>query len=106
MILLDSNIWIAFFNFDDSQHKNAKKVMLRVSKEFAVSEYVIIEVCTVLTQKVNKQAANKFLDFIFRNTDIQILYSGVDFFRQVSQLYQKLINKMKKDGCFSNKPIK
>ena len=92
MTILDSNIWIAFFNFEDNQHQNAEEVVLRISKELIIPEYVITEVCTVLTQKINKQATNKFLDFIFSNSDIQVLYSGIEFFQPVLVLYQKLVN--------------
>lgn len=92
MIILDSSIWIAFFNFEDSQHQNAEEVILKISKDLVIPEYVITEVCTVLTQKINKQATNKFLDFIFSNSDIKILYSGVDFFQPVLMLYQKLVD--------------
>jgi predicted nucleic acid-binding protein len=93
MIILDSNIWVAFFNFEDSQYKSAKDVMSQISTSLLVPEYVVIETCTVLTQKTNKSSTNKFLDFIFSNSDIEILYSGMDFFQNVLALYRKFNNE-------------
>ena len=93
MIILDSNIWVAFFNKSDSQHQKAKKVMRETDGEITVTEYVILEVCSVLLVRAGKQAADKFLEITFDNDDIAILLSDGDFFEKVINFFQENSNK-------------
>ena len=50
MIIVDSNIWIAWLHAGDSQHARAQKIMDRFVSlgGAAITEYVILEVSTVL----------------------------------------------------------
>lgn len=83
MIILDSNVWVAYLNKNDSQHKKAEEIFSHLTAGLAVPEYVILEVCSVLTLKANKSIADKFLEFITDNQDIEILFSNHVFFTGV-----------------------
>ena len=62
LTILDSNVWIAFFDEEDSTHKKAVGIFkkLKVS-ELAVTEYIILEVATILKKYVGLDVANNFL---------------------------------------------
>ena len=62
LTILDSNVWIAFFDKEDSTHKKAVQVFkkLKVS-ELAVTEYIILEVASILKKYAGLDVANAFL---------------------------------------------
>lgn len=89
MIVLDSNIWIAFLYKDDALHKEAEKIFGLSEKIIGVSEYVIIEVSTVLSQKAGKETANKFFEMVMRSKDIEVLFADDQFFIETGELFKK-----------------
>ncbi|MFH1191887.1 MAG: type II toxin-antitoxin system VapC family toxin [bacterium] len=88
MIILDSNIWIAFFNTNDTQHKKAEKVLENADGKIIITEYIILEVSSVLLFKVNKNVANKFIEIILNNKDVEILLSDEFFFKGTLDCFQ------------------
>lgn len=82
MTILDSNIWIAFFNKNDNQHRKASLIFSKIKDEILISEYIVLEVCTVLAIRVNKKIADNFLEIVLHNQDVQILPSSSDFFHK------------------------
>jgi len=92
MMVLDSNVWIALYNESDSQHQRA----LRLSASFsnvAISEYVLLETCTLLLTKAGPAAAEKFLAYSLDSADVTILYSSPDFFHETAHFFRRLKNK-------------
>lgn len=83
MIILDSNIWIALLNEEDSQHQRAANLLNRIEASILIPEYVIIEVCTILLIKAGKKISSLFLDTILDNRDIAIQLSNPVFFTAV-----------------------
>jgi len=88
MIILDSNVWIAFFHIGDSQHKKAEKIVRELGFLIAVPEYVIAEVSSVLCLRANKKISNDFLESIFDNENIEILLSDKEFFDNVVENFR------------------
>ena len=88
MIILDSNVWIAFLNADDSQHVRAEKVMKSVlNEQIGIPEYVIVEVCNVIAAKAGQASARAFLNAISENEQFSILFAGVEFYHSVSSFF-------------------
>lgn len=88
MIIFDSNIWIAFFNISDTQHKKAKRVLENINAKIVITEYIILEVSSVLLFKADKDVANKFIEIVLNNKDIEILFSDEVFFRGALECFQ------------------
>lgn len=88
MIVLDSNVWIAYSYKEDTLHKKACGVMKNINTRVLLPEYILIEVSTVLAQRANKKIADLFLDRVLHNDDILILYSSPKFFDAVVKLFQ------------------
>lgn len=92
MIILDSNIWIAFLNKNDNQNKKAEKIISSLSGGIAITEYIILEVSSVLSIKAGKNVADKFIEFVLDNNDIQLLLSNDGFFHDTIGLFAKIKN--------------
>ncbi len=93
MQILDSNIWIAFLNKNDSQHKKAENIFSRLNAKILLPEYIVLEVCSVLNQKVSKKTADLFLKIAFLNKDVKILPSE-DFVETVSLFIERKDGKL------------
>lgn len=93
MIIFDSNVWIAFFNKEDSQNKKALKIVIREKDNIAITEYIILEVASVVAIKAGKNLADKFLEFILNNNNIKVLLSSNDFFYNTVENFIKTESK-------------
>lgn len=76
-VFIDSNIFIAELNKDDSLHNRAKAVLRNIEKQnlsAITSNFIINEVITVLSQRVSKATAIAFANFIYdSDTAIDIM---------------------------------
>lgn len=89
MTVLDSNIWIASFDNSDSTHKQSLELFKQLSiDDILLTEYIILEVTTILKQNKSSKIANKFIQ---RVTDLNIsLLKSKDFYQKTLSLFQSL----------------
>ena len=93
-VILDSSVFIAYLNENDSQHKKALLIFKNLSVEsILISEYVLLEVLTVIQNKVSKSQALKFKNFIIENFSDSILRSD-DFFGDTFDLFGENSGKL------------
>jgi len=86
-IIFDSNVWIGYFNTDDSTHEQALKIFSKHAKDtVVVTEYVLLEVTTVLKQKIGASATNIFLKTLLQTATIKLLPSS-QFFTETLALF-------------------
>lgn len=89
-LLLDSNIWIARLNREDSQHAKAMALFESVKERtfpIILPEYVIVEVCTVVTIRSGKEITEVFLKTARDNRLVTILPSTPAFLGNVMDLF-------------------
>ncbi|NIA09603.1 MAG: PIN domain-containing protein [Nitrospiraceae bacterium] len=79
MIIFDSCVWIAFLNKADSQHTKAAKVLAENNDKIVMTEYILLEVASVLCLRAGKSRADKFLKIVMNNKDIKIITSDKTF---------------------------
>ncbi|MBI3458940.1 PIN domain-containing protein [Candidatus Azambacteria bacterium] len=87
MVILDSNIWIALLNTNDSNHQKAVKIFKGISKSIILPEYVLLETVTILCQEVDKRTADEFIKYTANNKDIEIYGSSVTLLHQITNFY-------------------
>jgi len=75
-IILDSNVWIALFHEEDSQHDKACKLFDEITEHILVPEYVLIEVASVLKNYKRNAEALAFVRTTLENT-VTLLPAGV-----------------------------
>lgn len=88
-MILDANIWIAYLYTDDTLHKQAVRLIENVSERpVTIFEYSIVEAVTVLAQRAGKETANRFLELMQDNRDIEILLSSPELFEAIVACYK------------------
>lgn len=78
-VIIDANIWVAFFDEGDALHKDAKKYMVDIPSKNAnviVTDYLIQEIITVFLYKNQPSSVKKFLDFL--KTERLVATVGID----------------------------
>lgn len=93
MIILDSNIWIAQASKKDSQHEKALKLIAGLNDLILIPEYVMIETCTVLSQRAGKSSADAFIDATIGSAWVQFLYTNQTLFAETLQTFRTLQTK-------------
>ncbi len=89
MIIFDSNIWIAYLNKSDSTHRKAVKLFQEINvKDILITEYLLLEITTVLKQIQGYKFAHKFIQQI-TDTNISFLESK-NFYAETILLFQSL----------------
>lgn len=88
-MIVDSNIWIAYLYTDDALHKQAVQLIEGGTEHpVMIFEYSIVETVTVLARRSGKETANRFLELIQDNRDIEILPSSPELFEAVVACYK------------------
>lgn len=82
MLVLDSCIWIAFWNTTDSQHEKAVDLFSSNDEEVLLPEYILVEVLNVLLLKANKKAADLWLKKILNSEWVRILPSTPNLLKE------------------------
>jgi predicted nucleic acid-binding protein len=89
MVILDSNIWIARFDADDQTHEKAEKIFAEFDlRDIVVTEYIVLEVTTILKQKKEHVLAERFLDFL-EDFDMVVLESE-EFYTKTKRKFRML----------------
>ena len=79
-VIFDSNVWIGYFNTADTTHAQAKAYFKKYNrKDIILTEYVLLEVATVLKQKIGSAATNKIITIVLQTENIKLLPSS-EFF--------------------------
>ena len=64
MVLLDSSVWIAYFNVNDRCHNAAIDILLELKNHSALSEHAYEEVLNVLRIKFKNYGCANFVKFL------------------------------------------
>ena len=91
-MIIDSSVWIAYFDTNDSQHTSAKQTLETRTTAVIIPEYILLEVVTVLRNKKKESVLKQFIDLATkRGTYLAADTLGVEVAACYSQKqYQKL----------------
>ncbi|MBI3335456.1 MAG: PIN domain-containing protein [Candidatus Portnoybacteria bacterium] len=97
-VFVDSNVFIALFNKDDSLHERAVKLWHSLRKRnyrVCVSNFVVSEVITVLSQRVGKEIAIEFAVTMYENErrETSIIYSSERIERKALEYIKSIPSK-------------
>ena len=88
MYLLDSNVWIALYNPNDSSHQRSKADFEKIASEhqrIVISDHVLSEVFTHILYRFGRQDALAFLDEVLNNPEILIHTLNSGDIREISE---------------------
>ncbi len=87
MMMIDSSIWVALFDKNDSCHAEAVKLMENLNSKFIkLINHVYAEVLTVLKNKKLNNECQKFINFL-SITKIKINFSNENSFTLANFLF-------------------
>ena len=77
-VIIDSNVFVAFYNSNDSLHDKAVLVLGELKDcELIIHSYVIQEVSTILAYRFGKNLANTFIHEILSSKNVMIIDSRI-----------------------------
>lgn len=80
-IFVDSNYLIALYNTTDSLHTRAKELARKIAStdsQLYLSNYIILEVLTVLSQRIGRQEAIDIGQMLRQAPQIELIYIDED----------------------------
>ena len=97
MLLVDSNVWIAWLVPSDSLHNRATAALeelIEKGANIAMSDHILAEVSTVLLYDEGREAANKFLELALGNQQLKIHTLSATEVREISEKFKKSSRKL------------
>ena len=93
-IVIDSSVWIGYFDELDSNHKKAAQLMTAAAAAgtIVVTEYVLLEVASVLKRKIGQKKAAEILTVLLQLDNVEVLESTY-FFQPTLELFLTLNEK-------------
>ncbi|MBA3724536.1 MAG: PIN domain-containing protein [Candidatus Levybacteria bacterium] len=93
LIFVDTDAFVAFVKEEDNTHERAKRILLQLRYQqvtFITSNYVFLESVTVISQKINHQAAVSYIDkmlsadnpYELRRIDKEIDEQAIELFKK------------------------
>ena len=88
MYLLDSNVLIALFRKDETNHQDVSTFFKEVTS-FAITDHVLSEVATILKIKEGVKIAKKAMELLIKNKDVLLLQLNPAEIEGSSKLFLK-----------------
>lgn len=96
LVFVDSNYFIALFNSSDALHEQAKELAKRIAKEESIlyiSNYVELEILTVLSQRVGRAAANAAANILSDDQHIKRVFISEELHSSSLQTFRVIESK-------------
>lgn len=85
-IIFDSNVWIGYFNVNDTTHKRAVAAFEKYDGQTIIlTEYILLELATVLKQQIGPVATNRIISVLLQTDTIEVLESTAYFQETLQQ---------------------
>ncbi|MBM3212533.1 PIN domain-containing protein [Candidatus Poribacteria bacterium] len=105
LIFLDTSFLVAYYNSDDVNHEEARKLIMRMKGKqvrFLISDYIFDETLTVLLVRAGKDKAIKVCNAILRDIkleNIELVYVNKEIFRKTTTIFVRFtISPFSKGG--------
>jgi predicted nucleic acid-binding protein len=92
-VFVDSNYFIALFNTSDALHSEATSIaesMVDQNVRLYISNYIMIEVLTVLSQRVGKRAATLAIDSLSNDEQIKTIHITKELHQQSLDIFRSM----------------
>lgn len=94
IVFLDTSYICALFNLNDSLHEQAKKLVPELVDDILlISNFILLECYTVLSQRVSKKAALKFGRFVRDKSPYDIYWIDKGFEEKIWRIFESIKDK-------------
>lgn len=74
-IFIDANVLCGLFNNKDALHEKSEKAIISLKEsEFVISNFILLECYTIISQRTSKEKAIHFRSYIFANRQYKIFW--------------------------------
>lgn len=89
--IIDSCVWISYFLEDDSNHNRAVNIIENLDSNIKIfiTDYIIIEVITILLQKSWKDNSENFIDIIEHIEQVEIIHGSQVLFKKFLRFFSE-----------------
>lgn len=93
-IFIDANVLCGLFNNKDSLHEKSKKTIesLRESA-FAISNFILLECYTIISQRTSKTHSIRFREYMLTNKQYEILWIDQKLEEDTWTIFQSIKDK-------------
>lgn len=95
-IFVDSNYFVALFNFSDTLYPKSLKIAKEIDKLgifFIISNLVFLEIVTILSQKRGKRVAIETGEYLLSNPQISLVHIDELLQKQSWDIFRQVKNK-------------
>lgn len=95
-IFIDTSFWIALFNPTDNLHQKALKIAQKLDKQnnlFFISNFIFLEVVTVLSQRVGKKTALEVGNYLLSDSRINLIHIDENLNDRTWQRFKEIKSK-------------
>lgn len=95
-IFVDSNYLVAFFNVKDTLHQRAVILAKKLESDkitIIISNFIFLEVVTVLAQRVGKETASRVGQYLFENPKIKMFHIDIILQNDTWRIFQHIRDK-------------
>lgn len=95
-IFVDSNFFIALFNPTDTLNQKALTISQKIKKEnpqLYISNFVFLEVVTVLSQKVSRKTSVSLGNHLLRDKQLEIIHIDKQLHEMTWEIFQNIKKK-------------
>lgn len=95
-VFLDSNFLIAVFNTSDSNHKKAQQLSISMTKldtKLYISNYILLEVLTVLSQRVNREIAVEVGERLLNSENVELTHINEELNNRSLEIFKEIQTK-------------
>jgi hypothetical protein len=89
-IFVDTAAWLALVNKSDSDHRKAKEIrddLVRLQRQFVITNYVVVEVANALCKIPFREAAVKLVNSIQTAKNIQVVEIDREIYSEAWTLF-------------------
>jgi predicted nucleic acid-binding protein len=100
MVILDTNVWVAALNVEDSLHEKAQKIFELCKQEvLGLPEYVYVETVQVLHRRAGVALSKQFVFMINDTKGVEILDTDAELRKNIDTLYIESSNTLSFTDC-------
>ena len=95
-IFVDSNYFVALFNPSDTLYQKAIRIAKKIDKEkisLAISNFIFLEVITILSQKRGKKVATDICQYFLSNPEIKLIHIDKSLQKDSWSIFKVIKNK-------------
>ncbi|MBI2613929.1 MAG: type II toxin-antitoxin system VapC family toxin [Candidatus Levybacteria bacterium] len=94
IVFIDANVLCGLFNNKDSLHEKSKKAigLLRESS-FAISNFILLECYTIISQRTSKKNSILFREYMFTNKQYEVFWIDRKLEDETWTIFQSIKDK-------------